>query len=62
MFAIIADLRRSGVSILLVEQNARAALRSADRAYVMELGQFIIGGAAADLAKDERVAGIYLGL
>ena len=62
IFAIIADLRRSGVSILLVEQNARAALRSADRAHVMELGQFTISGAAADLEKDERVAGIYLGL
>ena len=62
IFAIIADLRRSGVSILLVEQNARAALRSADRAHVMELGQFTISGPAAELAKDERVAGIYLGL
>ena len=62
IFAIIADLRRAGVSILLIEQNARAALRSADRAHVMELGSFTISGAAADLAKDARVAGIYLGL
>jgi branched-chain amino acid transport system ATP-binding protein len=62
VFAIIADLRKTGVSILLVEQNARAALRAADRAHVMELGAFTMGGAAADLAKDPRVAEIYLGL
>ena len=62
VFAIIADLRRAGVSILLVEQNARAALRSADRAHVMELGAITISGAASELAADPRVAGIYLGL
>jgi branched-chain amino acid transport system ATP-binding protein len=62
VFAIIADLRKAGVSILLVEQNARAALRSADHAHVMELGSFTMSGPAADLAKDSRVAEIYLGL
>ncbi len=62
VFAIIADLRKAGVSILLVEQNARAALRSADHAHVMELGSFTMSGPAADLAKDKRVAEIYLGL
>jgi branched-chain amino acid transport system ATP-binding protein len=62
VFAIIADLRKAGVSILLVEQNARAALRSADHAHVMELGSFTMSGAAADLAQDKRVAEIYLGL
>jgi branched-chain amino acid transport system ATP-binding protein len=62
VFAIIADLRKAGVSILLVEQNARAALRSADHAHVMELGSFTMSGPAADLAKDRRVAEIYLGL
>ena len=62
VFAIIADLRKAGVSILLVEQNARAALRSADHAHVMELGSFTMSGLAADLAKDKRIAEIYLGL
>ncbi len=62
VFAIIADLRKAGVSILLVEQNARAALRSADRAHVMELGSFTMSGPAAELATDKRVAEIYLGL
>ena len=62
VFAIISDLRRAGVSILLIEQNARAALRSADRAHVMELGAFTMGGRASDLAADPRVASIYLGL
>ena len=62
VFAIIADLRRANVSILLIEQNARAALRSADRAHVMELGAFTMSGRASDLAADPRVASIYLGL
>ena len=61
IFAIIADLRRSGVSVLLIEQNARAALAAADRAYVMELGVFTLTGPAAELAHDPRIAGIYLG-
>jgi branched-chain amino acid transport system ATP-binding protein len=62
VFSIIAALRKAGVSILLVEQNARAALRSAERAHVMELGSFTMSGAAADLARDKRVVEIYLGL
>ena len=62
VFGIIGDLRRAGVSILLVEQNARAALRSADRAHVMELGAFTLGGRASDLAADPSVANVYLGL
>lgn len=62
IFRIIADLRTSGVSILLVEQNARAALAAADHAYVMELGEFSVSGAAADLAHDERIVQSYLGL
>jgi len=61
IFAIIGDLRRSGVSVLLIEQNARAALAAADRAYVMELGVFTLAGPAAELALDPRIAGIYLG-
>ena len=62
IFSIIADLRKSGVSILLVEQNARAALKAADRAYVMELGAFTLDGDAAKLAADPRIASVYLGV
>jgi branched-chain amino acid transport system ATP-binding protein len=61
IFEIITELRASGVSILLVEQNAKAALAAADRGYVMELGAVTLAGAAADLAADPRVAAIYLG-
>jgi len=62
LFRIIADLRRQGVSILLVEQNARAALRVADYAYVLETGQIVMQGPAAELADDPRVIEAYLGL
>jgi branched-chain amino acid transport system ATP-binding protein len=61
IFRIIAELRQGGVSVLLVEQNARAALHIADRAYVMELGTFVLDGAAKDIAANERVAASYLG-
>jgi len=61
IFRIIGELRASGVSVLLVEQNAEAALRIADRAYVMELGEFILNGAAKDIAANQRVAASYLG-
>ncbi len=62
IFRIIADLRRQGVSILLVEQNARAALRVADYAYVLETGQIAMQGPAHELADDPRVIEAYLGL
>ncbi len=62
IFAIIRDLRATGVAILLVEQNARAALNAADRAYVMELGRIGLEGSAAELASDRRIAESYLGL
>ncbi len=62
IFRIVTDLRRDGVSILLVEQNARAALQVADRAYVMELGEFTMQGPASELAADNRVIESYLGL
>jgi branched-chain amino acid transport system ATP-binding protein len=61
IFRIIGELRASGVSVLLVEQNAQAALRIADRAYVMELGEFILNGPAKDIAGNTRVAASYLG-
>jgi branched-chain amino acid transport system ATP-binding protein len=61
IFRTIGELRASGVSVLLVEQNAQAALKIADRAYVMELGEFILNGTAADIASNTRVAASYLG-
>ena len=62
IFEIIVALRRTGVSILLVEQNARAALQVADHAYVMELGEVTAHGPAAELAHDPRIVESYLGL
>ncbi|HEY8578377.1 MAG TPA: ABC transporter ATP-binding protein, partial [Beijerinckiaceae bacterium] len=61
VFEIIGALREAGVSILLVEQNARAALRAADRALVMELGRVTLRGPAKELAADPKVAETYLG-
>ena len=61
IFAIIAALRASGVAVLLVEQNARAALQIADYGYVLETGEFAVQGASADLASNPRVAATYLG-
>jgi branched-chain amino acid transport system ATP-binding protein len=61
IFRIVGELRASSVSVLLVEQNARAALQIADRAYVMELGEFILDGPAKDIASNARVAASYLG-
>ena len=62
IFEIVKELRRRGVSILLVEQNARAAIAVADYGYVMEAGEFRLEGPAADLATDEAVIETYLGL
>jgi branched-chain amino acid transport system ATP-binding protein len=62
IFRIIADLRRTGVSILLVEQNARAALQVADHAYVIETGEIVLEGPARELANDPKVIETYLGL
>lgn len=59
---IVSDLRAAGVSILLVEQNARAALEIADDAHVMELGAIRRSGRASELAKDPAVIESYLGL
>ena len=62
VFHILTDLRKSGVSILLVEQNARAALEVADYAYVMELGAITKQGSPAEIARDPRLVESYLGL
>jgi branched-chain amino acid transport system ATP-binding protein len=61
VFRIIASLRELGVSILLVEQNARAALETADFGYVLETGEIVHSGAAGDLMHDPRVTASYLG-
>jgi branched-chain amino acid transport system ATP-binding protein len=61
IFHIIAALRESGVSILLIEQNARAALQVADYGYVLETGDIALGGPAAELLHNPRVADSYLG-
>jgi branched-chain amino acid transport system ATP-binding protein len=62
IFEIIVGLRNTGVSILLVEQNARAALQVADHAYVMELGEITAQGPAAEIAADPVIVESYLGL
>ena len=61
IFRTIGELRAAGVSVLLVEQNAQAALKIADRAYVMELGEFVLSGPASEIATNQRVAASYLG-
>jgi branched-chain amino acid transport system ATP-binding protein len=61
IFSIIGDLRASGVAILLIEQNARAALQISDYGYVLETGELASEGASAALAADARVAATYLG-
>ena len=62
IFHIISELRATGVSILLVEQNARAALQVADYGYVLETGEQVLEGAGAELAENPRIVETYLGL
>jgi branched-chain amino acid transport system ATP-binding protein len=61
IFSIIRKLNESGVTILLVEQNANLALETANRGYVLEAGRLTIAGKAGDLLRDERVKQAYLG-
>lgn len=61
IFKIIETLRQTGVTIVLVEQNARAALAVADQGYVLEMGEIGLSGPAAELAQDPRVIDTYLG-
>ncbi len=61
VYDILAELKRTGTTILLVEQNARAALKVADRGYVLETGRIILDGAAAELREDPEVQRAYLG-
>ena len=60
-FRIIADIRRDGTTVFMVEQNAYMALRLADRAYVMETGRITLAGPADVMARDEHVSRAYLG-
>jgi branched-chain amino acid transport system ATP-binding protein len=62
VFRVIASLRQMGVAVLLVEQNARAALQVADRAYVLETGTVVLSGAASELMHDKRIVESYLGV
>lgn len=61
IFQTIEEINQGGVTILLVEQNARAALRLADKGYVLETGRTILSGSAGELIRDERVRRAYLG-
>lgn len=61
IFKIIGDIRDSGTTVFLVEQNAAQALRLADRGYVMENGRIVFSDDAANLLRDERVRAVYLG-
>lgn len=62
IFGHVAALKARGTTVLLVDQNARAALAIADRGYVMETGRIVLHGAAADLLRDPQVRQAYLGL
>ncbi|MBX5464284.1 MAG: ABC transporter ATP-binding protein [Clostridia bacterium] len=61
IFRTLREINAQGVAMLLVEQNARAALQLAHRAYVLENGRVVLGGKAAELARDDRVRRAYLG-
>ena len=61
IFRTVSELRAAGVSVLLVEQNAKAALKIADHAYVMELGEFVLNGPASEIATNRQVVASYLG-
>ena len=61
IFSIIRDLKSEGITILLIEQNANAALRCADQAYVLETGRITMSGTGAELLADQRVRDAYLG-
>ena len=62
IFGVIGRISAEGVTVLLVEQNARRALALASRAYVLETGRIVVSGAAHELAADPRIRAAYLGL
>jgi branched-chain amino acid transport system ATP-binding protein len=61
IFKVLDQLRARGVTLLLVEQDARLALKHADRGYVLQTGRVVLKGTSADLLADETVKTIYLG-
>jgi len=61
IFEVIRDVHQQGITILLVEQNAKLSLQAADRGYVMDSGAIIMSGNAADMLHDPRVKAAYLG-
>lgn len=61
IMSTLSDLKKTGVAIILVEQNTKAALKVADRAMVMERGRVVLSGRASDMLKDSRVQEAYLG-
>ena len=61
IFDIIKKLHESGITILLVEQNAKAALSIADKAYVLENGNVVLSGTGQELLNDDKVKAAYLG-
>jgi len=61
IFETIEEINEGGVTMLLVEQNARAALRLADKGYVLETGRTILSGSTEEFIRDERVRKAYLG-
>ncbi len=61
IFEIVREINKQGTTVLLVEQNARLALETARSAFVLEVGELVLSGPAADLAKDDRVRKAYLG-
>lgn len=61
VFAIVAEIRRRGTTVLLVEQNARMGLSVADRGYVLETGRLVLSGSPADLWSNEEIRAAYLG-
>jgi branched-chain amino acid transport system ATP-binding protein len=62
IFAVLSEINKAGVSILMVEQNVSKALEFATRGYVLEQGRIVQAGAAATLLRDEHVKQAYLGL
>ena len=61
LFRVLREINQQGTTILLVEQNARIALKYAHRGYVLETGNIVLEGAARDLAQNEKVRKVYLG-
>ena len=62
VFEVIKNLSKSGVTILLIEQNVNIALSSSDRSYVIENGQIVLSGNSSELVEDEEIKNSYLGI